>query len=77
VTATPNALSPGEFLLDVIAARILTAVAPFAHDNPGRPAANDDLRAFVGDGPGHIVASLHTAGLLPPESPSLRSSTGC
>ena len=69
VTATPDAHSPGELLLDVIAARILTAVAPFAQDNPGQPAADDDLRAFVGDGPGHIVAALHAAGLLPPDSP--------
>jgi len=69
VTATPNAHSPGELLLDVIAARILTAVAPFAQGNPGQRAANDDLRAFVGDGPGHIVAALHAAGLLPPDSP--------
>jgi hypothetical protein len=69
VTATPTAHTPGELLLDVIAARILTAVAPLARDNPGQPAANDDLRAFVSDGPGHIVAALHAAGLLPPDSP--------
>jgi hypothetical protein len=69
-TVTRNAHSPGELLLDVIAARILTAVAPFRQRNPGQPAAaNDDLRAFVGDGPGHIVAALHAAGLLPPDSP--------
>ena len=69
VTATRNAHSPGELLLDVIAARILTAVALFAYDNPGTPAASDGLRAFVGDGPGHIVAALHAVGLLPPDSP--------
>ena len=69
VTATPNAHSPGELLLDVIAARILTAVAPFAQGNPGQRAADDGLRAFVGDGPGHIVAALHAAGVLPPDSP--------
>ena len=69
MTATPEVHSPGELLLDVIAARILTAVASFAYDNPGQPAANNDLRAFVGDGPGHIVAALHAAGLLPPDSP--------
>ena len=69
VTATPDAHSPGELLLDVIAARILTAVAPLAPGNPGQRAANAGLRAFVGDGPGHIVAALHGAGLLPPDSP--------
>ena len=69
VTATRNPRSPGELLLDVIAARILTAAAPVARDNPGSPTATDSLRAFVGDGPGHIVAALHAAGLLPPGSP--------
>jgi hypothetical protein len=65
VAATPDAHSPGELLLEVIGARILTAAAPFSHDNPGQSAATDDLRALVGDGPGHIVAALHAVGLLP------------
>jgi hypothetical protein len=70
VTVTRHAHSPGELLLDVIAARILTAAAPFWQHNPGQPAAADDgLRALVGDGPGHIVAALHAAGLPPPDSP--------
>ena len=69
VTATQNAYSPGELLLDVIAARILTAVASFSQDNPGQSAgAHGRLRAFAGDGPGHIVAALHAASLLPPDS---------
>ena len=66
VTATQDSCSPGELLLDVIAARILTATAPLARGNPGPQAATDGLRAFVGDGPGHIVTALHAAGLLPP-----------
>ena len=67
---TRHAHSPGELLLDVIAARILTAVAPFSQRHPGQlAAANGDLRAFAGDGPGHIVAALHAAGALPPDSP--------
>jgi len=70
VTATQDSCSPGELLLDVIAARILTAAAPLARGNPGPPAAADGLRAFVGDGPGHVVAALHAAGLLPPDSPA-------
>jgi hypothetical protein len=70
ITATQNAHSPGELLLDVIAARLLTAMAPFSQGNPGqRAAASDSLRAFVGDGPGHIVAALHAAGLLETDSP--------
>ena len=35
VTVTPAAHSPGELLLDVIAARILGLVTPFSQDNPG------------------------------------------
>ena len=70
ITVTRNARSPGELLLDAIAARILTAVAPFSQNNPGQPAAaSTDLRAFIGDGPGHIVAALHAAGVLPSGSP--------
>jgi hypothetical protein len=70
VTATRDAHSAGELLLDVIAARILTAAAPLSHDTPGQPAAaSTDLRAFTGDEPGHIVAALHAAGVLPPASP--------
>jgi hypothetical protein len=71
VTVTPGAYSPGELLLDVIAARILGLVTPLPHDNPGPPMPADaDLRAFVGDGPGQIVAALHGAGVLPPDSPA-------
>ena len=70
VTATRHAHNPGELLLDVVAARILTALAPILQHNPGESAAADGgLRAFVGDGPGHIVAALHAAGMLPPGSP--------
>ena len=36
ITVTPTAHSPGELLLDVIAARILSLVTPFSHDNPGQ-----------------------------------------
>jgi hypothetical protein len=70
VTVTPAPHSPGELMLDVIAARILGLVVPFTQDDPGqlRP-ADADLRAFVADGPGQIVAALHAAGVLPPDSP--------
>ena len=70
VTVTRNAHSPGELLLDVIAARILSSAAAFPQDNLEQPAAGTaDLRAFVADGPGDIVATLHAAGALPPASP--------
>ena len=39
VTVTRKATSPGELLLDVIAARILSSGAAFPRDNPGQPAA--------------------------------------
>jgi hypothetical protein len=69
VTVTRNAQGPGELLLDTMAARILTAAARFSQNNPGQPAAaSPELRA-LGDGPGHIVAALHAADLLPPDSP--------
>jgi hypothetical protein len=71
VTVTRQAHSPGELLLDVIAARILTSAGAVPQDNPGRPGgATAGLRAFVGDGPGHIVAALQAAGALPPASPA-------
>ncbi len=71
VTVTRAAHSPGELLLDVIAARILTSAAGFPPDNPGQlAAAQAELRAFVGGGPGAIVAALHAAGALLPDSPS-------
>ena len=69
ITVTRNAHSPGELLLDAIAARILTAMARFSQNNHGHlTAASPELRA-LGDGPGHIVAALHAADVLPPDSP--------
>ena len=70
VTVTRNAHSPGELLLDVIAARILCSGPSFPQDELEQPPAGAaDLRAFIGDGPGHIVAALHASGALPPASP--------
>jgi hypothetical protein len=69
VTVTPTAQSPGELLLEVVAARILSIVAYRPRDNPGPLTASAGLRAFIGDGPGHIVDALHAAGVLPPDSP--------
>jgi hypothetical protein len=69
ITVTRTAHSPGELLLDVIAARILTTAGSVPQDNPGQ-LADAGLRAFVGDGPGHIVAALQAAGALPLSSPA-------
>ena len=71
VTVTRKATSPGELLLDGIAARILCsgAAAVPQYDPELPPAGAADLRAFIGDGPGRIVAALHAAGALPPASP--------
>ena len=71
VTMTGKATSPGELLLDGIAARILRsgAAAVPQYDPEQPPAGAADLRAFIGDGPGRIVAALHAAGALPPASP--------
>ena len=76
ITVTREAHSPGELLLDVIAARILTSTGAVPQDNPG-PLASAELRAFVGDGPGHIVAALQAAEALPRRARPRASSPGC
>jgi hypothetical protein len=72
VSVMPAVHSPGELMLDIIAARILGLVVPFSQDaNPGPLLpAGADLRAFVADGPGQIVAVLRAAGVLPADSPA-------
>ena len=65
VTVTRNARSPGELLLDVIAARILCSGAVPQDDPEQLPVGAGDLRAFIGDGPGAIVAALRACGALP------------
>jgi hypothetical protein len=71
VTVTRKATSPGELLLDGVAARIFcSGAAAFPHYDPEQPPTGAaDLRAFIGDGPGDIVAALHAADALPPTSP--------
>ncbi len=69
VTVTRDAHSPGELLLDVMAARILASAEPSPRDNLEQLAAADaDLGTFAAGGPGDIVAALHAAGALPPAS---------
>jgi hypothetical protein len=70
VTVTRKARSPGELLLDVIAARILTSAAAFPQDTPERLAAADpELLPHLAAGLGDIVAALRAADALPPDSP--------
>jgi hypothetical protein len=70
-TVTRTATSPGEILLDGIAARILILLAgsPPGTATARPPAASNDQRAFFSDGPGNIAAALYAAGALPPASP--------
>ena len=69
VTVTRNARSLGELLLDVIAARILCSGAAVPQDDLEQlPVGTADLRAFIGDGPGAIVAALRACGALPAAS---------
>jgi len=65
-----TAASPGEILLDAIAARILVLVAGSLPGTTARPpAASNDQRVFFSGGPGNITAALYAAGVLPPSSP--------
>jgi hypothetical protein len=67
VTMARTATSPGELMLDVIAARILAA-APVPSAGPGPVTASPDLRAFIGSKPGDITAAMLAAGALSPAS---------
>jgi len=70
VTVTRTARSPGELLLDVIAAWILTNAAGFPQDTPERLAAADpELLPHPAAGLGDIVAALRAAEALSPASP--------
>jgi hypothetical protein len=71
ITVTRTARSPGELLLAVIAAWILTSAAAFPQDTPERlAAANPELLPHPPAGLGDIVAALHAADALPPASPA-------
>jgi len=67
---TRTARSPGELLLDVIAARSSPARRPSPQDTPERLAAADpELLPHPAAGLGDIVAALYAADALPPGSP--------
>jgi hypothetical protein len=70
VTVTRTAHSPGELLLDVIAAKLVTIAPDLPHGNPDQlAAATRELRAFAGDRLGDLVAALHAADVLSSASP--------
>jgi hypothetical protein len=70
VTVTHEPHSPGELLLNVIAAKILTLAADFPQDNPEQLAAvTRELRAFATEGLGDLVAALQVADVLSAASP--------
>jgi hypothetical protein len=70
VTVTGKAHSPGELLLDVIAARILSIAARVRHDDPEQlAAARRGLRLHIAKGLGDLVAALQAADVLPAASP--------
>jgi hypothetical protein len=70
VIVTPKANSPGELLLDVIAARLLTVAAAVPQDTPEQlAAARPGLVPHAADGLGDIIAALQAAGALSLFSP--------
>lgn len=70
ITVTPQAASPGELLLDIIAARILTHAADCPHDIPEQLAATQPkLLPHRPPELGAVTAALQAAGALPPDSP--------
>src|SRR5690348_17511917 len=56
--STRTAHNPGELLLDVIAARILTTAAPFLPNTPGQPAARSEEHTSELQSPVHLVCRL-------------------
>jgi hypothetical protein len=70
IAVSRTATSPGEILLDGIAARILVLVAGSLPGTTARPpAASNDQRVFFSDGPGNVTDALYAAGVLPSASP--------
>ncbi len=77
VIVTPKANSPGELLLDVIAARLLSVAAAVPQDTPEQLAsARPGLVPHAADGLGDIIAALQAAGALSLFSPVLGQLAG-
>src|ERR1035441_2150194 len=70
IPVTQRAVSPGELLLDVIAARLLTVAATYPQDTPEQlAAAKPELVPHAAAGLGDIIAALRAADALSPSSP--------
>jgi hypothetical protein len=70
ITVTEKAVSPGELLADVIAARVLALASDFPQETPGqlaaaKPGLLPHLTSWLGD----LVAALQAADVLAPSSP--------
>lgn len=71
ITVTKTAASPGELLIDVIAARILILAAALPQGTPEQvAAANPGLLPHPAGWLGDVIAALEAAGALPPSSPA-------
>jgi hypothetical protein len=69
ITVARKPRSPGELLVDVIAARLLSLAATYPQDTPERlAAARPGLVPHVPGGLGDIINALLAAGALPPAS---------
>jgi hypothetical protein len=77
ITVSQTATSPGDILLDGIAAQILILLAGSPLGSTARPpAVTNGQRGIFTDGPGNIAAALSAAGALPPASPVSGELTG-
>jgi hypothetical protein len=71
MTVTKTAASPGELLVDVIAARALAHAAALPQETPEQvAAAKPGLLPHAASWLGEVITALQAAGALPPSSPA-------
>ena len=71
ITVTKTAASPGELLVDVIAARVLALASTLPQETPGQlAAAKPGLLPHVVGWLGDVITALQVAGALAPSSPA-------
>lgn len=71
ITVIKTAASPGELLIDVIAARALALAAALPQETPEQlAAAKPQLLPHAAGRLGDVIAALQAAGALPPSSPA-------
>jgi len=71
ITVTKTAASPGELLIDVIAARALALAAALPQETPEQlAAAKPGLLPHAAGWLGDVITALQAAGALPPSSPA-------